>query len=360
MKPHHVLAAAFLLSFGTLACGQSALTEQQKADVIDGALARVREIYVEPADVGKIEAAIRDRAAHGEYRSISTPEAFANQLGEDLRKASGDPHFRVDYVPGEFKPMPTSMKRPPETEAQRRERLRISAVSSNNGFARVEYLEGNVGLIVLTSTPGPEEISDTLAAAMTFVKDTSALILDLRDNRGGDPAGVGYFLSYFVEGRIPVYDFVGRKPEDTMHYFTEAAVPGPRYAADKPVFVLTSARTFSGGEATVDAMRTWRHAKLIGERTKGGAVAALPVRAADHFGMGVPFMKTVNLITGKNWNGAGIEPDIAVPAEKAQDTAYLLALEHIEATTQGPIFRARVHAIIEKLKPKPDQPQRAR
>jgi hypothetical protein len=352
MKPRRALSACLLLSVASLASGQSALTEQQKAQVIDGALARVREIYVEPADVGKIEAAIREKVAHGDYRSASTPDAFASQLGEDLRKASGDPHFRVDYVPGEFAPMPTSMRRPPETDAQRQERLRVSAVLSNNGFARVEFLEGNIGLIVLTSTPSPDQIRDTLAAAMTFVKDTSALILDARANRGGDPGGVGYLLSYFVEGRIPVYDFVGRKPEDTMHYFTEATVPGPRYAADKPVFVLTSARTFSGGEAVVDAMRTWRHAKVVGERTKGGAVVALPVRAADHFGMGVPFMKTVNLVTGKNWNGVGIEPDVAVPADKAQDAAYRLALEHVATTTKSAAFRERVQALIEKMKSK--------
>ena len=327
MSTLRALVACVLVAYCSFACGQSALTEQQKSRVIDGALARVREIYVEPADIPKIEAAIRQNAARGEYRSVSTPEAFAARLAEDLRKASGDPHFRVDYVPGEFAPMPTSMKAPPETDAQRQSRLRASAVRSNNGFARVERLDGNVGVIVLTSIPRTDEIIETAAAAMTFLKDTDALILDLRENRGGDPSGINHLLSYFVEGRIHTYDFVGRKPQDTMQYYTDATVSGPRYAATKPVFVLTSARTFSGGEALADAMRTWRHAKIIGERTRGGAVVALPVIAADHFGMGVPFMKTVNPVTGKNWNGVGIEPDVAVSADKAQDAACQMARE---------------------------------
>jgi hypothetical protein len=65
---------------------------------------------------------------------------------------------------------------------------------------------------------------------------------------------------------------------------------------------------------------------------------ALPTIAADHFGMGVPFMKTVILVTGKNWNGTGVEPDLAVSADKAQDAAYPQALESIAATTPSSRF----------------------
>jgi len=43
----------------------------------------------------------------------------------------------------------------------------------------------------------------------------------------------------------------------------------------------------------------------------------------------VPFMKTVNMATGKNWNRVGIEPDVSVPADKAQDEAYRLAREAV-------------------------------
>jgi hypothetical protein len=353
------LAVCALVSFSPIAFSDATtITEKQKAQVIDGALARVRETYVESADIPKIEAEIRTSAKKGEYRAAATPEAFARQLAEDLRKASGDPHFRVEYVPGEIGPLPTGMKRGPETaeqhaDPQHQARLRGEAITRNNGFARVEHLEGNVGLVVMTSVPPTESIVDTVAAAMSFLRNTSALIVDLRTVRGGDPEGVNHVLSYFVEGRIHTYDFVGRKPEDTVQYFTDTTLRGPRYAADKPVFVLTSAQTFSGGEAMADALRTWRHAKIVGERTKGGAVAALPMKAADHFVVGVPFMKTVNRVTGKNWNGVGIEPDVTVAAEKAQETAYLEALEIIASTTQSARHRALVLPLIQKLKSAP-------
>ena len=320
------LLSILLLSGSALALADSSLTEAEQARVIDGALARIRETYLETGDIERIEAGIRSKAAKGEYRAAATPEAFATQLQEDLRKVSGDPHFFMSYIAGEIPPLPTSMKPRPEPDAQRQARFQSDAVLRNNGFKRVERLDDNVGVIVLTSVFPAEQMPENAAAAMTFLKNTSALVLDLREVRGGDPGGVVHLRSYFVDGRIHAYDFVGRKSEDTMEYFTDATTPGPRYAPNKPVFVLTSSRTFSGGEAMTDAMRTWRHAKVIGERTKGGANSALPVKATDHFVVVVPFMKTVNLLTGKNWNGTGIEPDVAVPAEKALDTARQLAL----------------------------------
>ncbi len=347
-------AFAFLLvSFSTLACSDSTLTDREKAQVIDGALSRVRETYFETGDIQSIEAAIRGKVAQGAYRASTGPEAFANQLQDDFRDASKDPHFRVIYVPGEMPRLPTSMKRPPETDADRAARVHVEAVLYNNGFARVQRLEGNVGVLELTNLPDGENMVEKAAAAMTFLKDTSAFILDLRANGGGEITGVDVVLSYFVEGRIHTYDMLARKPEDNLQYFTDASVAGPRYAAEKSVFVLTSRRTFSAGEAMVDAMRTWRHARIVGERTRGGSNAALPTKATDHFIVGVPFMKTVNVATGKNWNVVGIEPDVAVLADKAQDAAYLLALESIAAATPSAAFREQVQAIIQKLKSKP-------
>ena len=347
------LAACVLASLNTLAFADSALTEREKARVVDGALARIRETYVETDNIRAIETSLRSKAATDQYRAAITPEAFATQLQEDLRRSSGDPHFRVTYIPGEIPPLPTGMQAPPETEAEHQTRLHAEAVARNNGFARVEHLEGNVGLVELTMVADPEMIAETAAASMSFVKDTSALILDLRRVRGGDPDGVAHMLSYFVEGRIHAFDLVAKKPQDTLRYFTDQTTRGPRYAAAKPVFVLTSGTTFSGGEALVDALHTWRHAKIIGERTQGGANAALPMKAADHFIVGVPFMKTVNVATGKNWNGVGIEPDVATPADKARDVAYVLALEHIVTTTKSDRWREQVRVLLQRLKSSP-------
>jgi retinol-binding protein 3 len=334
------------------ACGVSApnVSGTDQAKIIDGVVARIRELYIAPEDIETIEAGLRSNTS--KYRSAATAEELAEQLGADLRQLSGDPHFRMMYFAAGVPPLPTGIRSPVESESERTARYDMAAARSNNGFARAERLDGNVGYIEVTGVPEPAILKHTAAAAMTFVSHTSALILDLRRNRGGDPAGVGYLMSYFLPGRVHVYDMVSRKPENSLQVFTEADVPGPRYAANKPLFVLTSKDTYSGGEALADGMKTFTNARLVGEATKGGANAALPAKVNDHFVVGVPFMKTVNMKTGRNWSGTGVQPHVSVPASQSQDVAYRLALEQIVATTSNPSQRQQTQQLLDTLKAK--------
>jgi retinol-binding protein 3 len=326
------------------------VSDTEQAEIIEGIVARVRELYIAPDDIRTIEAGLR--AGASKYRSAATAEELAEQLGADLRQLSGDPHFRVVYFAAGVPPLPTGIRPPVESESERTARYDMAAARSNNGFARAERLEGNVGYIEITGVPEPAILKGTAAAAMTFVSHTSALIIDLRRNRGGDPGGVGYLMSYFLPGRVHVYDMLSRKPEDKLQVFTEADVPGPRYAANKPLFVLTSKDTYSGGEALADGMKTFTNTRLVGEATRGGANAALPAKVNDHFVVGVPFLKTVNMKTGRNWSGTGVKPDVQVPAPQAQDVAYRLALEQIVATASNPAQRQQTQQLLDTLKAK--------
>jgi C-terminal processing protease CtpA/Prc len=95
------------------------------------------------------------------------------------------------------------------------------------------------------------------------------------------------------------------------------------------VYVLTSARTFSGGDDFCYTLQALGRAELIGETTGGGAHPArpFPISAAVH--IGIPFARSVNPVTGTNWQGAGVVPDTPVPADQAQDVAYAKALRHV-------------------------------
>jgi C-terminal processing protease CtpA/Prc len=50
----------------------------------------------------------------------------------------------------------------------------------------------------------------------------------------------------------------------------------------------------------------------------------------------VPFARSINPVTGTNWQGTGVVPDIAVPAGQAYDVAYARALRHVLALTVPP------------------------
>ncbi|MGH3164362.1 MAG: S41 family peptidase, partial [Trebonia sp.] len=126
-----------------------------------------------------------------------------------------------------------------------------------------------------------------------------------------------------------------RRGEDRVRqYWALAAVPGDRYL-DRPVYVLTSGTTFSGAEEFAYNLKAQQRATLIGEVTKGGAhpVDSFPVSPALE--ILIPVARSVNPVTGTNWERTGVEPDAAVAAEHALDRACLAALEHVVATQAG-------------------------
>lgn len=49
------------------------------------------------------------------------------------------------------------------------------------------------------------------------------------------------------------------------------------------------------------------------------------------FDVRLPYGRPINPITGANWEGTGVEPHIAVPAEEALKTAHLDAVERLAA-----------------------------
>ena len=115
---------------------------------------------------------------------------------------------------------------------------------------------------------------------------------------------------------------------ETRQFWALPYVPGTRYT-DRPVYVLTSSRTFSGGEDLCYTLQALGRAEVIGERTGGGAhpTRPFPISAAVH--IGIPFARSVNPVTGTNWQGTGVVPDVAVPEDQAYDTAYAKALAHV-------------------------------
>jgi C-terminal processing protease CtpA/Prc len=169
---------------------------------------------------------------------------------------------------------------------------------------------------------------------MGFVAHTDALIFDLRQNGGGDPAMVTFIASYLFDKPTHLNDLYNRKEDSTQQFWTLSYVPGERLAK-QPVFVLTSKRTFSGAEEFCYDLKNQKRATIVGETTGGGAhpVGGHPV--ADYFMVGVPFAKAINPITKTNWEGTGVEPDVKVSAADALTTAEKLAAEKTKAAAHN-------------------------
>ena len=201
----------------------------------------------------------------------------------------------------------------------------------NFGIRRVERLDGNVGYLDLHRVADPANAGPAIQAAMELVGGTYALIVDLRKNGGGSPGGVTVWCSYLLpEEPAHLNDIFSADTGETRQFWSLPYVPGTRYV-DRPVYVLTSRRTFSGGEDFCYTLQALGRAELIGETTGGGAhpTRGFPISQAVH--IGIPFARSINPVTGTNWQGTGVVPDIAVPEAEAYDVAYARALQHVLA-----------------------------
>ncbi|GLR48217.1 S41 family peptidase [Sphingomonas astaxanthinifaciens] len=200
-----------------------------------------------------------------------------------------------------------------------------------------------IGYIRFTAFMGRDEEMAAVRKWLTDNRDAKTLIFDLRNHHGGGLDEQDAIFSYLFAKPTPlvkmaiakdVYDTRGSPLEAsaTLQFAAEGdkmvgthrALPG----ADTPlrtakVYLLTSNRSASAAEHFALALKTTGRATLIGEATAGANHFGGPVPLNDHFGVWLPIGRTYDIKTGKDWEGDGIAPDIAVdPAQ-----ALVVALE---------------------------------
>ena len=295
-----------------------------RGKVIDGAIAQLDSFYVFPEVAKRIADSLHYWNAHGRYDSYAKSLPFASKLNEDVRALSHDKHMRVDYSIRPIPPRPASP--PPRTpEDVARDRAQVDQV--NCAFQKVENLDGNIGYVKFNAFFDVDDCAETASAALNFVAGSRALVIDLRDNGGGQPAMVNYIASYLFSKRTHINDLWERRSGRTDEFWTREDVPGRKFGGEKPVYVLTSSHTFSGGEEFTYDLKAQKRATIVGETTGGGAHPVSGHRIDEHFMIGVPFARAVNPITHTNWEGTGVEPDVRVPAADALTTALRMIRE---------------------------------
>lgn len=334
---------------------QAPMTSAQKKTVVEGLAAKLAKNYVFPEVAQKTGDAIKAKLAKGGYDGAGTRKAFMELLSEDLRTFGNDRHFRVGFDP-EFKEDEDDDK--PPTAREREEGRAISA-RRGYGIAKAEILPGNVGLLDLRGFGPTEFVGQALSSAMTLLSGTDAFILDLRQNGGGSPETVAYLCSYFFdEGDSRHLNDIYNRPKDATRQYWTSNVPGVRYGGAKPVWVLTSSRTFSGGEECAYDFQTQKRATLVGEVTGGGANPGGGVTLGEGFIAFVPTGKAVNPITKTNWEHVGVKPDVAAPAADAQRQAHVAALKQLAEKETDPRAKTRLAGLAVKVEKGEVEPPR--
>jgi hypothetical protein len=323
----------FLVSVPAFAAKDTPLNASARAAVLQTLATEMNANYIEPAVAKRVASAIIKKNADGGYASTTSAQAFSAALAKDLRELSGDLHFNAKFDEGSG-----------ERGSAADDRA-VQAVRSGYGIEKLERLPGNVGYIELRNFGPTDLVGPAYTKAMALLAGADALIIDLRRNGGGSPASVAYLMSHFFPfgDKRHLNSIYHRRSNTTREFWTVASVT-ERYR--KPVYVLTSARTGSGGEECAYDFQTQKRATLVGETTAGAANPVSLFSVGHGIVVKIPDARSINPITKTSWERVGVKPDIAVPAAQALQTAHVAILRELVSAAKDDEERTKLQGLL--------------
>ncbi|MFF3014700.1 S41 family peptidase [Streptomyces sp. NPDC057939] len=289
------------------------------APVIDETTRLLTEHYVFPEPAEQLAALLQRRLAEGAY-DVDDAEELSRLVTADLQSVNGDRHLRLKHHAD-----PVS----PERGAATMEAMRRDFDTTLGGVPRVQLLDGEVAVLELAPMLFPLDwAAEPLAAALTLVSRAQALIIDLRTNRGGDPDTVAFVCSYLLDERTHLNTMHWRS-RDSEQSWSLPHVPGARFGGSKPLYVLSGENTFSAAEELAYDLQQLGRAVVVGERTRGGAHPCQGFTVHPHLEATIPVGRAANPVSGTNWEGVGVQPDVPCTAADSLARAHALALARL-------------------------------
>lgn len=321
-----IFAIALAMCITSVAVAQelTRLTPRDREAVLEDIASTIDQFYFDETRAAEIATALREQ----DFSSYTTKEEFADGLTEFLRPY--DAHFAVNYI-GED--MVAEILSGPRDDGEGDYDPLGDLRNQNFGFQEASILPGNIGYIDLRQFAPADVGGDTATAALDFVANTDAMIFDVRQNGGGAPSMVQLLISHFLDPRasIAINTFISRSnafPQqlNSLNHLSSVARP------DVPIYVLTSGRTGSAAEAFPYHLQAMDRATIVGETTAGAANPGDPfLTDIGGFSVFISTGSARNPITGTNWEGVGVIPDMEVPADEALDHALLAAYDALLA-----------------------------
>lgn len=347
------IAMALSIFQSAFTYAQKPLSKNKKKEVIESIKATIDANYVFLNEAKRINTALDSLNATGKYIEVTDGQAFAEVLTHDLVLISQDKHFKVQYRPD----LSGSRKKRTEENndqgpGEQEEKIDLNlwyAQKANFGFEKVEILEGNIGYIKLTFFEPFQWVKPTMDAAMGFVANTDALILDLRGN-GGGYASATYLASYFFDEQPVVWNTsYNRATDETEIEYTHGRIDGERYV-NKPLYILVDEKSFSRAEGFAYGMKHFNRATVIGQLTPGAAHGINFLEMDHSFFIQVPVERNIHPVTKKDWEGVGVIPHIRTSKEESFNLAYTHALDTLMGTKSDSALGVHYDRLIQKYK----------
>jgi hypothetical protein len=276
--------------------------------------------------------------ADGAFDRFENPAQFAVAVTADMRRQNGDLHLSLQYSPPGATPATGGG---PANPAAR-----------NFGLGKVEILDGNVGYLEITGFMGAPGAQDAVADALRFLSRTEAVIIDVRRNGGGSGQMSHLVFSHFLDAEPVPTIIITRRQGDPIVQRSLSEVPGPR-RTDVPLYVLTSQGTGSAAEEFSFVLRNLGRATIVGTRTAGAGRMVTRVPVGHGFSAGISITQVTDPVSGKEWEGVGVEPHVAVDAADALDAAHEAALTTIRSSRSDPVIDRFIETVRARRTPVP-------
>jgi len=280
------------------------LTPETISETIAGIQKAIRENYVFPEQAEDLCRSLEVHHANNDYDKITDPRAFCEHLTKHLRSVVNDKHFQV-MLPGD---MPGIISRAMERSSERNKGAHLD-------LTKVEILPANIGYFNINMFSPLYDSADRLEGAMQSVRNTGALIIDLRKCRGGSADSANFLLSYFFDSEAPL-TLLETYFRPQNHTFQCQTTRTP-FKYTKPVYVLTSSFTGSCGEHFAFALKIHKRATLVGTNTAGMAHPVAIIGLDTGILFKVPIGRTYDPKTNEDWEGTGVAPNISCSEDNA-------------------------------------------
>ena len=320
-----------------------------KAEVVNKVAEIMRDVFVFPEIGVEMSDFVIKKLADGEYDEFGEIKPFCKKLTSDLREICHDEHLFVFHSPAEAHEVESDKGQLSEEDTAIQKQAYLTWYERQNyGFQKVEILQGNIGYLKLDVFP-LNAGAETCANAMGFLANVNAIIIDLRDNGGGE--GLVDFLSsyFFTSEQILLGSAKFRDASQNSESRTLPYVPGKRLP-DIDLYILTSSRTFSAAEAFAYDLQQLKRAVIVGEKSKGGAHPVDVLIVKSDILTQVPIGCSYNPITKTNWEGVGVMPDIVTSEEAALKTAQIIALEKVIGKLSDKDYKTELNKVLDGLK----------
>jgi hypothetical protein len=314
------------------------LAQGEGRAVAEKLAAELTENFVYPEQAKRYTEMLRTNLAAGRYDQ-GTRQQLAERLTDDLQAVAKDGHLRVLIAPSRGTGPGGGREGGPPPGAPP---LIQSAREIAPGIAYIRF----------TAFAGTDEEVAAVRKFMADHKDARSIIFDLRNHHGGGIEEMDEIFPYLFAEKTPLVTLeiprstfdrqgspFGEGPTLEMVknvryvHTTHVALPNDTTSLrDAKVYLLVSNVTGSAGEHFSLAFKSTGRATLIGEATAGANHFGGPTPLNNHFAVWMPVGRTFDVKTGKDWEGTGIAPDIAVDPTQALVVALEKAgLSHDEA-----------------------------